>query len=97
VNEIGLVKAIGAHRSQILTWYLFEAAVTAFVGGVAGLLIALGAAWLLQAVVPGLSVYVPIWVVAAALVMALGVGLAAGVAPARRAADLDPVEALRAE
>ncbi len=97
VNEIGLVKAIGAHRHQILIWYLFEAAVTALAGGVAGLLIGMGGAWLLQAVIPGLSVYVPMWVVLAALGMALGVGLAAGVAPARRAAGLDPVDALRAE
>jgi putative ABC transport system permease protein len=97
VNEIGLVKAIGAHRRQILIWYLFEAAVTAFVGGIAGLLFGMGGAWALQAVIPGLSVYVPVWVVIAALSMALGVGLAAGVAPARKAAGLDPVEALRAE
>jgi putative ABC transport system permease protein len=97
VNEIGLVKAIGAHRRQIMIWYLFEAAVTALAGGVGGLAIGLGGAWALQAVVPGLSVYVPLWIVAAALVMALGVGLAAGVAPARRAAAMDPVEALRAE
>jgi putative ABC transport system permease protein len=97
VNEIGLVKAIGAHRHQILVWYLFEAAITALAGGVAGLLFGMGGAWLLQAIVPGLSVYVPLWIVLAALAMALGVGLAAGVAPARKAADLDPVEALRAE
>lgn len=97
VNEIGLVKAIGAHRRQILVWYLFEAAVTAVAGGIAGLLAGIGGAWGLQSVVPGLSVYVPPWVVFAALAMALSVGLAAGVAPARRAAQLDPVEALRAE
>jgi len=97
VNEIGLVKAIGAHRRQILVWYLFEAAVTALAGGVGGLLIGMGGAWGLQAVVPGLSVYVPPWVVLAALAMALGVGLAAGVVPARRAASLNPVDALRAE
>lgn len=97
VNEIGLVKAIGAHRRQILIWYLFEAAVTALAGGVAGLLLGIGGAWGLQSIVPGLSVFVPLWVVLAALAMALGVGLAAGVAPARRAAQMDPVEALREE
>jgi len=97
VGEIGLVKALGAHRHQILAWYLFEAAVTALVGGMAGLLLGMGGAWVLGEVVPGLSVYVPFWVVIAAIGMALGVGLAAGVAPAQRAARLNPVDALRGE
>ena len=97
VSEIGLVKALGARRSQILAWYLFEAAVTALVGGVAGLFVGMGGSWLLAKIVPGLSTVTPASVVLAALGMALGVGLSAGVAPAMRAARLDPVEALRAE
>jgi putative ABC transport system permease protein len=95
--EIGLVKALGARRSQILGWYLFEAAVTALAGGMAGLILGMAGSWLLAAVVPGLETYTPPAVVAAALLMALGVGLAAGVAPAMRAARLDPVEMLRGE
>jgi putative ABC transport system permease protein len=97
VSEIGLVKALGARRSQILAWYLFEAAVTALVGGVAGLFVGMGGSWLLARIVPGLSTVTPASVVLAALGMALGVGLCAGVAPAMRAARMDPVEALRAE
>lgn len=97
VSEIGLVKALGARRSQILAWYLFEAALTAFAGGLGGLLAGLGGAWLLGNFVPGLEAYTPPGVVAAALAMAIGVGLAAGVAPALRAARLDPVDALRGE
>lgn len=97
VTEIGLVKALGARRRQILGWYLFEAALTAFAGGLGGLLFGLGGAWLLGRFVPGLEAYTPPGVVLAALLMAIGVGLAAGVAPALRAARMDPVEALRGE
>jgi putative ABC transport system permease protein len=97
VNEIGLVKALGARRSQIVTWYLFEAAVTAFVGGVAGLVVGIGGAELLHRFVPGLETFTPPGLVILALLTAVTVGLAAGVAPAIRAARLDPVAALRGE
>ena len=96
-SEIGLAKALGAKRAQILGWYLFEAAVTALVGGFLGLLLGFSGAWAIASVVPGLETYTPPTIVVAALLMALGVGLAAGVAPAMRAAKLDPVEALRGE
>jgi len=97
VNEIGLVKALGARRSQILAWYLFEASVTALAGGCAGLVAGVGGAAVLHALIPGLETFTPPGMVVAALATALGVGLAAGVAPAMRAAPHDPVEALRGE
>jgi len=97
IQEIGLVKALGAKRSQILAWYLCEAGLTAGVGGVAGLLIGAGGAALLSRVVPGLEAYTPPIIVVLAMGMAIGVGLIAGVAPALRAARMNPVEALRAE
>jgi putative ABC transport system permease protein len=97
VSEIGLVKALGARRTQIVGWYLFEAAVTAIAGGVFGLVGGIGGAALLHAVIPGLETFTPPGMVVAAMLMALSVGLAAGVAPALRAARLDPVEALRGE
>jgi putative ABC transport system permease protein len=96
-QEIGLVKSLGGRRSQILSWYLCEAALTAGLGGVLGLIAGGGGAWLASEVVPGLESHTPPWVVIAALGMAMAVGLGAGVAPALRAARLDPVEALRAE
>ncbi|TPW16305.1 MAG: antimicrobial peptide ABC transporter permease, partial [bacterium] len=96
-QEIGLSMAIGATRGQILGWYLFEAAVTAAVGGLIGLGTGMGGAFLLAAFVPGLSTATPTSVVVSALAMAVIVGLGAGVAPAIRASRLDPVEALRGE
>jgi putative ABC transport system permease protein len=97
VGEIGLAKAIGATRGQILLWYLFESAVTALAGGVAGLLIGIGGAWLLSATVPGINSLTSPLIVVEAIVMALVVGVGAGVAPAMKAASMDPVEALRGE
>ncbi len=97
VQEIGLVKALGATQGQILGWYLCEAALTAAVGGAGGLLIGVGGAAALSRLVPGLSTFTPLGTVATALLMAIGVGVLAGVAPAIRASRLDPVEALRSE
>ena len=97
VGEIGLVKAIGATRGQILVWYLFESALTALVGGVAGLALGVSGAWLLSSTVPGVNSFTSPFMVLEAIAMALVVGIGAGVAPALRAASMDPVEALRGE
>jgi putative ABC transport system permease protein len=95
--EIGLAKALGASPRQILGLFLFEAAVLSLAGGVLGVATGMGIAWLLPLAVPGLPVHTRPSFVLAALVVSLGVGLLSGVLPARRAAALDPVEALRAE
>lgn len=97
VQEIGLVKALGGSNAQIVAWYLCEAALTAAIGGAAGLIVGAGGAALLAFAVPAIEAFTPLAIVIAALAMAFGVGLLAGVAPALRAARLDPVEALRAE
>jgi putative ABC transport system permease protein len=96
-GEIGLAMAVGARRSQIVFWYLAEAASTSLLGGIGGVALGSGVASILGLVVPGLAVHTPAWVVLAALGCALGVGLLAGILPAVRAARLDPVEALHAE
>ncbi len=95
--EIGLVRAIGASRGQVATLFLAEAAALAVVGGIAGLVVGLGCGAALRWAVPGLPVETPLVFVAAALGTSLGVGLLSGLLPARRAARLDPIEALRSE
>ena len=77
--------------------FLGEAVVLAAVGGLAGLSLGVGGAWLLGALVPALPVEIHWGYVLLAEALATLVGLLAGVLPARHAAQLDPVEALRAE
>ena len=96
-DEIGLLRALGAGQRQILRLFLTEAVVLAGIGGLAGLAIGTGGAWLLGEVVPALPTHTPFIYVAMAELLAIIVGLLAGVLPAHRAACLDPIEALRAE
>jgi putative ABC transport system permease protein len=95
--EIGVARAIGASRSQIVRLFLVEAAMLSFAGGLTGVLAGLGTGWLLRLAIPALPLKTKPEFVLAALAVSLAVGLIAGVLPARRAASLDPVEALRAE
>lgn len=95
--EIGLLRALGARQGQILALFLGEATVLAAIGGLGGLLLGLGIAWLLGIALPTLPAHVTWRYVASAELIAVAVGLIAGVWPARRAARLDPVEALRTE
>ncbi|MEN8177944.1 MAG: ABC transporter permease [Pseudomonadota bacterium] len=97
INEIGLLRALGARRSQVLRLFLGEAVVLAAAGGVSGLLLGIGLAQLLHFALPALPVHISLFYVVLAEAVAVLIGLLAGVLPARRAAGLDPVEALRAE
>jgi len=96
-NEIGLLRALGAKQSQVLSLFLGEAIVLAAVGGLSGLVLGVGIAQLLHLALPALPVHTPMLYVVLAEAIAIIIGLAAGVLPARRAALLDPVEALRSE
>ena len=96
-SEIGLLRAVGGRRGQILGLFLGEAAMLAAMGGAAGLAGAVTLAWMLRLFVPALPVTTPWSFAIFAEAMAIAVGLAAGVLPARRAAMMEPVDALRAE
>jgi len=96
-GEVGLLRAIGARRSQVLSLFLGEAAVLGAAGGLAGLVLGAGGAQLLNFFLPALPVHTPWTYVVLAEAVAVAIGLAGGALPALRAAGLDPVEALRAE
>ena len=95
--EIGLLRAVGATQRRILLLFLGEAALLAAIGGAAGLLLGWAIALLLALALPALPVHTPWSYAVLAELVAVAVGLAAGVLPARRAARLDPLEALRSE
>lgn len=95
--EIGLLRALGAEKRQILALFLMEAMFLSAVGGVLGLVTGLAIAGLLDFAVPSLPVsYAPGFIVLAE-VLAVVIGLLAGILPAAHAARLEPVNALRAE
>jgi putative ABC transport system permease protein len=96
-NEIGLLVALGAQRRTILNLFLGESVVLAAIGGALGLLLGVGIAQLLHLALPDMPVHTPLSFALYALIMAAGIGLLAGVLPARRAARLDAIEALRSE
>jgi putative ABC transport system permease protein len=95
-REIGLRKAMGATRRAILWQFLVEAATLTLLGGVIGIIIGLGTGELLKRLLD-FSTHVPLWSAAVATAVSVLVGLVFGIAPAARAARLDPVEALRHE
>lgn len=96
-SEIGLMVALGARRQTILGLFLGEAVLLAALGGLAGLGLGFTLIGVMHLAVPQLPVHTPLSFVLLAELLAVGIGLAAGVLPARHAARLDPVEALRAE
>jgi len=96
-SEIGLLRALGARRQQIRGLFLGEAMLLSGLGGALGLALGIGIAQLLHAVFSALPVHTPWTYALAAEIISIGIGLAAGVAPANKAAMLDPLEALRAE
>jgi len=93
-SEIGLLKALGAPRKQIIILFLTESAFLSVLGAVIGLLIGLFGNWVLQQYFPEFPFTAPMWALWSAVFIALASGLVFGIMPARRAADLNPVQAL---
>lgn len=95
-KEIGLRKAMGGRRRDIMWQFLVEAATLTLLGGAIGLLLGGGLVWALNQLTP-LTAVVPMWAIVAALAASALTGIGFGLYPASRAAGLDPIEALRYE
>ncbi len=96
-REIGVRKALGARRIDIVVQFLIEAAALTGLGGLLGMLMGWALSMATHIVFPNLPTTVPLWAAAAGLVVSIGVGLFFGIWPASKAARLDPVVALRYE
>jgi len=96
-REIGVRKAIGARRADIILQFLMEASALTGMGGVLGILLGIIISVLIQVLLPKLPSVVPLWAVALGFVVSVAVGVFFGMWPAVKAARLDPVEALRYE
>ena len=93
-NEIGLLKALGASPRQIRFLFFAEAALLSSVGAVLGSMIGQAGSFVIRRIYPAVPAYAPLWAVAGGFVLAITTGIAFSVLPARRAAALDPAQAL---
>jgi len=94
IKEIGVLKAVGATRIQILTLFLVESAIIGFAGGLIGLLLGMGVLELLQQLFD-VPVFLRLRIIAFVFIFSVGTGVLAGFLPAWRAAKMDPVDALK--
>jgi putative ABC transport system permease protein len=95
-REIGIRKALGARRRDIMSQFLVEAATLSLVGAAIGIALGIGLAEVIAALTP-LPAAVAAWSIGAGLLVGAGVGIIAGIYPASRASRLDPITALRQE
>src|SRR5678815_1060423 len=96
-KEIGVRKALGARRRDIVRQFLFEAMTLTFLGGILGVVLSVGISRIIMLLIPSLPASIPSWAVITGLTVSVGVGLIFGVWPARKASRLDPIECLRYE
>jgi len=96
-REIGIRKAIGARRFDIVVQFLTEAVVLTAIGGTIGMLFGYLISLLARFAFPNLPATVPAWAAAMGILVSVGIGLFFGIWPANKAARLDPVDALRYE
>jgi putative ABC transport system permease protein len=96
-REIGIRKAIGARRRDIVQQFLFEAMTLTGLGGVLGVVLAIIVNYVIGFFLPELPASVPMWAVLSGMAVSTSVGLVFGMWPAKKAASLDPIECLRYE
>ncbi len=96
IREIGIRRAVGANRNNIITQFLVEAVILTFTGGLIGIAAGIGAVAVI-ATLSGWHIAITPWAIAAPLVMSILAGIFFGLYPAVQAARMDPVAALRHE
>jgi putative ABC transport system permease protein len=96
-REIGIRRAIGARKPQIVGQFLVETVVLSTVGGIIGIGLGYAIPWLIEQQVEGMPTSVPTWSIGLAAGISVTVGVVFGIYPAARAANLDPIDALRHE
>jgi putative ABC transport system permease protein len=97
-REIGILKALGATRQDILMQFLIEALTLTMIGGLVGVAIGYGLGAMVAALLPGFpAAHVPLWAVTLSFGFCAAVGIIFGIVPAAKAANLDPIDALRYE
>jgi len=96
-SEIGLLTALGCNQRQVLLLFLGEAVLLSLAGGIAGITTAVVLVLSLQLLLPALPLQLSLFYLSLSLLLSVAIGLTAGITPARHAAKMNPIDALRAE